>query len=124
MQTLYGQGTARFSDEEISSFKKRIWGSLDALLVASRQKTNSVDELFWVLGGDQPSEADAVLFGFIVSALVSTAYASLSDQIARDRADCFFRSPESKRIVETLSATVEYAKRIHNRYFPDYAYWE
>ena len=79
----YGQGTGRFSAEEISSFRKQIWQSVDALLVASRRKKSEKTEIgvgedatFWVLGGSRPSEADAVLFGFIASALVCAAYVS------------------------------------------------
>ena len=73
MRTLYGQGTARFSTEEISSFRKQIWENLNALLVASRAKQAEPDAMFWVLGGDGPSEADATLFGFITSAMVIDA---------------------------------------------------
>lgn len=75
-QTLYGQGTMRFSPEEISSFRKQIWESLNALLVASRSKTKETGTgsvAFWVLGGDEPSEADTAVFGFICSALVCAA---------------------------------------------------
>jgi len=75
-QTLYGQGTGRFSAEEISSFRQQVWENVDALLVASRRKkteTGASDAVFWVLGGNGPSEADTVLFGFIASALVCTA---------------------------------------------------
>ena len=76
MKTLYGQGTGRFSGEEISSFRQQIWENVNALLVESRRnrtETDASDAMFWVLGGDGPSEADAVLFGFIAPALVCTA---------------------------------------------------
>ena len=76
-QTLYGQGTGRLSLEEISRLRQQVWESVDALLVAARRKkteTDAGDATFWVLGGDGPSEADTVLFGFISSALVCTAY--------------------------------------------------
>ena len=75
-QALYGQGTMRFSTEEISSFRKKIWENLNELLIASRskKKENSTGSaIFWVMGGDAPSEADTSLFGFIVSALVCAA---------------------------------------------------
>ena len=39
----------------------------------TRQKTDEGDVTFWVLGGNGPSEADAVLFGFIASTLVCAA---------------------------------------------------
>lgn len=89
-QTLYGQGTGRYSAEEISSFRQEIWENVNALLVASRRKkaeTSASDEIFWVLGFNGPSEADTVLFGFIAAALVCTAYVSLGDWAILDRAD-------------------------------------
>lgn len=35
--------------------------------------------------------------------------------------DC--RCPETQRIVRGLPVVVEYAHRIHDRYFPDYELW-
>ncbi len=55
IQALHGQGTGRFSAEEISALRQQIWENVDALLVASkRQKTETGagDVLFWVLGGN------------------------------------------------------------------------
>ncbi|TVY47840.1 Failed axon connections-like protein [Lachnellula cervina] len=106
---LYGQGTSRFSGEEISAFRKRIWESFNALLVVSKKKLLVHDDRaspFWLLGGTEPSEVDAVLFAFVCSTLV------------------FFRGPESRGIVKSFPALLDYAERIHNRYFPDYAHWE
>ena len=79
-RTLHGQGTGRFSTEEISSFRQQIWENVNALLVASKRtktETGAGDAMFWVLGGTGPSEADTVLFGFIATALVCTAYVPL-----------------------------------------------
>lgn len=76
MASLHGQGTGRYSAEEITTFKKLIWVNVNELLVESRTKlakTAANDAVFWALGHDEPSEADAVLFGFVVSAVVSTA---------------------------------------------------
>ncbi len=77
MKRLYGQGTGRFSAEEIASFRQEIWESFDALLAASRRKSKKT-EIFWVLGGERPSEADAAVFGFVVAVLVCKAYTPLS----------------------------------------------
>jgi hypothetical protein len=33
-------------------------------------------------------------------------------------------SPESKKFVIGLDAVMDYANRIHERYFPDYEKWE
>ncbi len=74
-QTLNGQGTDRYAAEEIASFRQEIWEGINALLIDAKWK--AIEEpkrhLFWVLGGDGPTEADATLFGFIVSVLVCTA---------------------------------------------------
>lgn len=105
LRTLHGQGTGRFSDDEICAFRKEIWESVNAFLEESRRHATP-NECFWVLGGAKPTEADATVYGFIVSALVSYA------------------SPKNKQLVqEECPAAVEYAKRIHERYFPDYEMW-
>jgi hypothetical protein len=76
MTTLYGQGTARFSGPEIDTFREEIWKNINSLLVDARKRradTRDAKPCFWVLGGDRPSEADAVLFGFIIGAMISPA---------------------------------------------------
>jgi hypothetical protein len=76
MQTAWGQGTGRLSPEEIHALVQETWENINALLIESRRKkteTSATDATFWILGGSKPSEADAALFGFIVSALVCTA---------------------------------------------------
>lgn len=70
---LYGQGTGRSSGEEISSFRKQIWESLNALLIELKLKSVERESPFWLLGGTEPSERDSVLFAFIVSVLVCKA---------------------------------------------------
>lgn len=73
---LYGQGTLRFTNDELTGFKHDIWGTIARLLQASKAGAGSqqdTDEPFWALGGDQPTEADATLFGFVISVLISTA---------------------------------------------------
>ena len=69
---LHGQGTGRFTDEELRRFKKEIWEHIDGLLQASKSKAKS-GEPFWALGEEGPSEADGALFGFVISVLISTA---------------------------------------------------
>ncbi|KAL8936879.1 MAG: hypothetical protein Q9216_004704 [Gyalolechia sp. 2 TL-2023] len=103
--TLYGQGTGRFSPEEISKFKTDVWENVNALLASSRQKKGS-DGIFYVLGGNAPTEADTTLFGFIASCLVCDA------------------APEGRKIIRSLPAVMEYAENIHRQYFPDYKHWE
>jgi hypothetical protein len=78
---LYQQGTGRLTDEEVHLFKEEVWDGLNALLTESvktssrrQSKTNDDDAPFWVLGGTEPTEADATVYGFIAGALVCTAY--------------------------------------------------
>ncbi|KAI2636867.1 putative glutathione S-transferase [Hypomontagnella submonticulosa] len=105
--TLHGQGTGRFTPEEIATFRHEIWEVLSAQLSASRSNSSKRgdDEPFWILGGETPSEADTCLFGFIVSAMICTA------------------APESMKDLKQFPILHEYAERIHNRYFPDYEKW-
>lgn len=74
-KNLHGQGTGRYTDNEIISFRLEIWESINALLVRSKAMTmdSSDNQPFWVLGGKEPNEADATLFAFVVSVLICTA---------------------------------------------------
>ncbi|KAJ9637462.1 uncharacterized protein PV06_04053 [Exophiala oligosperma] len=108
-QTLHGQGTGRFSDEEVKKFRADVWQSIDNVLKQRLKPSSSRStktEPAWVLGGEQPTEADATLFGFIVSALLSES------------------NPETRSLVKSLSGVMDYAGRIHRRFFPDYEVWE
>ncbi|KAF7521339.1 hypothetical protein G7054_g12490 [Neopestalotiopsis clavispora] len=115
VSTLHGQGTGRYSGDEIAAFRYDIWKSVNALLLEARQRqqqqqqaeegAQSTSTPFWVLGRDQPTEADAALFGFITSVLISTA------------------APDSQRVVKGFPVIVDYAQRIQDRYFPDYEKW-
>ena len=72
--TLHGQGTGRHSPSEIAAFRLEIWEGFNDLLLASKSNSHGADtDPFWVLGGAHPTEADCVLFGFIVSVLICTA---------------------------------------------------
>ncbi|KAF2972585.1 hypothetical protein GQX73_g925 [Xylaria multiplex] len=103
--TLHGQGTGRFSAEEIGLFRREIWESFADLVLESRTKalsTKGGEEPFWVMGGPEPTEVDATLFGFVVSTLLSTA------------------GPGSQADLKNFPVLLEYARRIQQRYFPDY----
>jgi hypothetical protein len=67
--TVYLQGVGRYSDGEAAMLVKEIWMSIDGMLVERRKLAKS-GEPFWCLGGTQPTEVDASLFGFITSGLV------------------------------------------------------
>ena len=134
-QTMYGQGTGRFSGEELRRFKEQIWESVNALLVESRKKMMGMDSddsgnsrndaVFWLWGGDNPTEADAVLFGFVAAVLVCKAYVMYI--LTTWRASLLIemsRNPESRKIIKSFPAVVDYARRIHQRHFPDYVCWE
>lgn len=73
LKTLHGQGTGRYTGPEILAFKREIWEAVNGLMVASKAKSRSTGEPFWVLGGESPTEADGTVFGFIVSVLICTA---------------------------------------------------
>ncbi|CAJ2505675.1 Uu.00g130690.m01.CDS01 [Anthostomella pinea] len=114
--TLHGQGTGRYSPDEIAALRREIWDGVGDLLVASRCRSRSSggaakinekeeEEPFWVLGGAAPTEADACLFGFIVSVLICAA------------------GPDSQDVVRSVPVLLDYASRIHDRYFPDYEKW-
>ena len=128
MRTLHGQGTGRFSAEEISLFRRQIFESIDALLVVSKTRQKEAggagDAVFWTLGGDGPSEADAVLYGFVVGVLICSAYVYSWVWWLVDVLTVLHRCPESQKVVRSLPTIVEYARRIHDRYFPDYTCWE
>ncbi|KAM5356588.1 hypothetical protein ACJ41O_003234 [Fusarium nematophilum] len=73
-RTLHGQGTGRFTDEEVAVLREEAWESVGALLAEARRTSRGTREgPFWVLGGEAPTEADATLFGFVASALTCEA---------------------------------------------------
>ncbi|KAK0639625.1 putative glutathione S-transferase [Cercophora newfieldiana] len=104
-RTLHGQGTGRFTDDEVRRFKTEIWESINDLLV---EVTNNADPdaPFWLLGRADPTEADATVFGFLAAGLVCEA------------------ALESQKIIRSFPILVEYARRIHVRYFSDYELWD
>jgi hypothetical protein len=105
---LHGQGTGRYTCDEIAAFRGEIWSGINDLLITPRSgsKTGPEKRPFWVLGGEEPTEADTALFGFIVSVLLSTA------------------APDSQTLVRGFPAMIDYAERIHSTYFPDYEKWD
>ncbi|KAI1475601.1 putative glutathione S-transferase [Daldinia eschscholtzii] len=103
---LNGQGTGRFTEEEIAKSRREIWEAISAQLITSRSSSKGGNnEPFWVLGGEQPTEADTCLFGFIVSAWICTA------------------GPKSRDTIKEFPVLLDYAGRIHDKYFPDYEKW-
>lgn len=72
--TLYGQGTGRYSDEQVRVFTEEIWGRIDKLLGESRRKSakngKGKGECFWCLGGDEPTVCDTSVFGAVCGTLV------------------------------------------------------
>lgn len=70
---LPGQGTGRFSLEEIHSLRENIWQSVEHLLADAKAKVPKDQPVFWLFGGKQPTEADTVVFGFIIGSLICGA---------------------------------------------------
>lgn len=120
---LKGQGTLSFTDEEISSFRQDIWEHLNALVAAAHAKHGTREGPFWVWGSSAPTEGDAVLFAFIAPGLVCDAYALFPQAVWLVLADCI-SAPASREIIQRYPALVNYARRIHDKYFPDYELWE
>ncbi|RYP43990.1 hypothetical protein DL768_009502 [Monosporascus sp. mg162] len=104
---LNGQGTGRLTQDQVAVFQQEAWEALNHLLSEARLNApaRSRDAPFWILGGEQPTEADATLMGFIVSTLVCTA------------------APEAGKVVRGFPILVDYCRRIHDRYFSDYEKW-
>jgi hypothetical protein len=82
---LHGQGTGRYTDDEVREFKREIWENVNELLVEARGRKASLaarnedsNAPFWVLGRAEPTEVDATLYGFIAAGLVCEAYVSLT----------------------------------------------
>ena len=73
--TLNGQGTGRYTATEVRVFRDGIWASFEELLQQRRNDMGKQDgkEPFWVMGGKEPTEEDACLYGFIVGGMVSPA---------------------------------------------------
>lgn len=105
VQTLHLQGCGRFSKEQQKQFRHEIWQTLEQILAVRRQASQSKSEPFWVLGRQEPTEADAVVYAFINS-----------NQVCKS-------CPESTGFVKGLPSTMDYAERIHQTYFPDYERW-
>jgi hypothetical protein len=103
IQKLDLQGTGRLTDMEIRAAIRDIWEGLTGLLEAAKAKAGDAD-VFWVLGGQEPTEADATVFGFAVSVVVCEA------------------GPESTELVrKEFPIVIEYVKRIWEKWFQDYA---
>lgn len=75
MSTLQGQGTLRYSADEIAALRLEVWEAINALLAESRSKMAAKAGAgpFWILGGQAPTESDPVVFGFITSSLTCAA---------------------------------------------------
>ncbi|TLS21290.1 uncharacterized protein PpBr36_10309 [Pyricularia pennisetigena] len=109
MATLKGQGTGRYSDEEIDALRGDILETIAALLESSKAKlsdgANGPDAVFWAFGGEHPTEVDATLFGFVAAIMVCTS------------------GPAARGMVRSHPVIVDYASSIHDKYFPDYEKW-
>ncbi|KAJ5932614.1 hypothetical protein N7516_007103 [Penicillium verrucosum] len=109
VRNMQGQGTGLFSGEEIAAFRQELWESVDRLVSAAYVQRRDREGPFWVWGGDAPTEADAVLFG--CCAVWMLCCLDLW---------CLVWAPETKQIVNSCPALVEYSRGIHDKYFPDY----
>lgn len=106
VSTLYGQGCGRFTNEEQKRMRQDIWMTLDDMLGQRRKEVESRNVPFWVLGGEKPTDADAVVFAFINSVLICES------------------CPDSKMFVRRCENVMAYAGMIHDEYFADYEKWQ
>ncbi|KAL2824163.1 hypothetical protein BDW59DRAFT_89041 [Aspergillus cavernicola] len=111
VRTLHGQGTGRYTADEIRLFRREVWEAVNDLLVASKAKRSTTpsssdrERPFWILGGEEPTEADTTVYGFVVSSLICDA------------------GPRTRELMMEFPAIREYARRIHDVYFPEYEVW-
>lgn len=111
-QTLHGQGTARYSLDEIALLRTEVWDAVDAFVADAKSAASTKSAqpggsgVFWLFKGEEPTEADATVFGFITSSLLCPA------------------ATDTAALVRSYPAIMEYAKRIHERFFPDYTFWD
>ncbi|KAK3368648.1 hypothetical protein B0H63DRAFT_488870 [Podospora didyma] len=103
---LYGQGTGRYTDEEVREMRRGVWEALSDLLAERRKVVRDREAPFWVLGREEPTEADATVYALVATGLVCTA------------------APDTQKIVREFPVLVDYARRIHGKYFGDYDIWE
>ena len=76
VSTLHGQGAGRYSEEEARGLKREVWEGLEAVLGESKRGMvgrGDGGKPFWVLGREEPTEADATVYGFIAAGLVCEA---------------------------------------------------
>jgi len=70
---LYFQGTGRHKPDEVRHFAEEAIGAMACFAEAALQKSGSQSSaLFWILGGEQPTEADFTLFGALSGYLVNS----------------------------------------------------
>lgn len=72
IRTFQGQGAGKFTAEELKEFRSEIWETISEALKVSHAQ-HSGEGPFWVWGGETPTDADAVVFGFVVSNLMCEA---------------------------------------------------
>lgn len=73
--TLHGQGTGRYSVEEIAALRQEAWNGINELVIDARKagSKNGAYQVFWLLKGEEPTDVDSTLYGFITSSLVCSA---------------------------------------------------
>lgn len=65
---MWFQGTGRFDGEEVRGFTEEAVGALGGFAEAARE--GGKGGVFWILGGEGPSEADFTVFGAVSALLV------------------------------------------------------
>ncbi|KAI9789323.1 MAG: hypothetical protein M1816_006212 [Peltula sp. TS41687] len=111
-KALQAQGTGRHTVEELDQMSEEAWAALNDLCTA--HTTSTLDDgqvaatskrMPWIFGGQDPTEADASLYGLLVAVFVGA-------------------TPKMKKMVQNYPALINYADRIHETYFSQYAKWQ
>eukprot|EP01117_Protostelium_nocturnum_P018062 TRINITY_DN7474_c0_g1_i1.p1 TRINITY_DN7474_c0_g1~~TRINITY_DN7474_c0_g1_i1.p1 ORF type:complete len:254 (+),score=81.45 TRINITY_DN7474_c0_g1_i1:59-820(+) len=94
MNSIYTAGVGRHSEEEVESIMKRAVDDLDS-------KVSSIGDNYFH-GTDEPTEIDAIVYGFISNALQT------------------YSNPRTACLILAKPSLVQYTKRITLKYFPEY----
>jgi hypothetical protein len=68
---LYLQGTGRHSIEEVHKFQEEAVGALNDFATDALRRHPESQGPFWILGGEQASEADFITFGYLATCLAT-----------------------------------------------------
>jgi len=119
---LYFQGTGRYAPDELKRLRREAVGTLaDYAGAAMAKAAGGASEPFWILGGEQPTEADFTLFGYLANMCYSSGpQVSSPFRLGDGELTSRCRNPFTTDLVRQHKPLVSYVERIHRKYFPDF----